>query len=48
MCTLYDSTDINTKIECVPTVCSMSAMMVSLAVLIRTFSSGILAGKGGT
>jgi len=30
------------------TVCSMSAVMVSMAVLIRTFSSGILAGRGGT
>ena len=26
----------------------MSAVMVSMAVLIRTFSSGILAGRGGT
>ena len=30
------------------TVCSMSAVMVSTAVLIRTFSCGILAGRGGT
>jgi hypothetical protein len=30
------------------TVCSMSAVMVSMAVLIRTFSSGIIAGRGGT
>jgi len=37
MCTLCDSTNINTKIEFV---CSMSAAMVSMAVLIRTFSSG--------
>jgi len=29
-------------------VCSMSAVMVSVAVLIRIFSSGILAGRGGT
>ena len=28
------------------TVCSMSAVMVSMSVLIRTFSSGILAGRG--
>jgi hypothetical protein len=28
--------------------CSMSALMVSMAVLILTFSSGILAGRGGT
>jgi len=27
---------------------SMSAVMVTMAVLIRTFSSGILAGRGGT
>jgi hypothetical protein len=26
----------------------MSAVMVTMAVLIRTFSSGILAGRGGT
>jgi len=26
----------------------MSAVMVSMAVLIRTVSSGILAGRGGT
>jgi len=26
----------------------MSAVMVSMAVLIRAFSSGILAGRGGT
>ena len=37
MCTLCDSTNINTKIEFV---CSMSALVVSMAVLIRTFSSG--------
>ena len=48
MCTLCGSTNINTIIEFVPNVCSMSAVMVSMAVLIRTFSSGILAGRGGT
>jgi hypothetical protein len=31
-----------------PTVCSMSAAMVSVAVLIRTFSYGMRAGRGGT
>ena len=40
MCTLCDSTDINTIIAFVPD-CGMSAVMVSVAVLIRTFSSGI-------
>jgi hypothetical protein len=44
MCTLFDSTNFNTIIEFV---CSMSAVMVSVAVLIRTFSSGTLAGRGG-
>jgi len=48
MCTLCDSTNINTIIEFVPTVCSMPAMMVSMAFLIRIYSSGILAGSGGT
>ena len=48
MCTVCDSTNINTIIEFVPTVCSMSVVMVSVAALIRTFSSGILAGRGGT
>jgi len=37
MRTLCDSTKINTIIEFIP----MSAVMVSMAVLIRTFSSGI-------
>ena len=46
MCTLCDSTNINTIIELIPN-CSMSAVVVSMAVLIRTFSSGILAGRGG-
>ena len=41
MCTLCDSTNINTIIE-------LSAMMVSVAVVFRTFSSVILAGRGGT
>jgi len=40
MCTLRDSTNINTIIEFVPN-CSMSTVMVSMAVLIRTFSSEI-------
>jgi len=40
MCNLCDSTNINTIIE-FQTVCSMSAVMVSMAVLIRTFISGI-------
>jgi len=44
MCTLCDSTNINTIIEFVSN-CTTSAVMVSVAVLIRTFSSGILAGK---
>jgi hypothetical protein len=45
MCTHCDSTNINTIIEFVPNcLCSMSAVMVSLAVLIRTFSCGILGG----
>ena len=44
MCTLFDSTNFNTIIEFV---CSMSAVMVSVAVLVRTFSSGTLAGRGG-
>jgi len=48
MCILCDSTNINTIIEFVPNFCSISAVMVSMAVLIRTFSSGILAGRGGT
>ena len=48
MCTVCDSTNINTIIEFVPTVRSVSAVMVSMAVLIRTFSYGILAGRGGT
>ena len=47
MCTLGYSTNINTIIEFVPN-CSMSAVMVLMAVLIRTFGSGILAGRGGT
>jgi len=47
MCNLCDSTNIKTIIE-FQTVCSMSTVMVSVAVLIRTFSSGILAGRGGT
>jgi len=38
MCTLCDSTNINTIIEFVP-VCSMSAVMVSMAVLIRKLRS---------
>ena len=46
MCTFCDSTNINTIIEFVPR--SMSAVMVSMAVLIHTFSSVILAGRGGT
>jgi len=45
MCTVCDSTNINTIIEFIPTVCSMSSVMVSVAVLIHTFSSGILGGK---
>jgi len=48
MCSLCDSTNINTIIEFVPTVCIMSAVMVSMAVLIHTFSSGLLAGTGVT
>ena len=47
ICTLCDSTNINTIIEFVPN-CSMSAVGVSMAVLIGTFSSGILAGRGAT
>jgi len=43
MCTVCDSTNINTIMEFVPN-CSMSAVMVSMAVLIRIFSSGLLAG----
>jgi len=39
MWTLCDSTNINTIIEFVPNCSSMSAVMVSMAVLIRTFSS---------
>ena len=38
MCTLCDSTNINTIIEFVPN-CSMSAMMASMAVLIRKLRS---------
>ena len=48
ICTLCDSTNINTIIEFVQNVCSMLAVMVSVVVLIHIFSSGILAGRGGT
>ena len=42
MFTLCDSTTINTIIEYVPNCfCSMSAVMVSMAVLIHTFNCGI-------
>jgi hypothetical protein len=46
MCTLCDSTNINTIIE--SAVMVSMAVMVSIAVLIHTFSSGIFAGRGGT
>jgi len=45
MWTLCDSTNINTIVEFVQNACSMSTVMVSMAVLIRTFISGILGGK---
>ena len=48
MCTRCDFTNINMIMSSFQTVCSMSAVMVSMAVLIRTFSSGILVGRGGT
>jgi hypothetical protein len=44
MCTLCDSTNINTIIEFVPN-CSLSAVMVSMAVLIRTIMFRDTCGK---
>ena len=44
MCTLCDSTNINTINKFVPHVSGDGLM----AVLIHTFSSGILVGRGGT
>ena len=45
LCTLCESTNINMISSSFQTVCSMSAVMVSMAVLISTFSSGILEGR---
>jgi len=40
MCTLCDSTNINTIIEFVPTVCSMSAVIIDYRVDVFTITKG--------
>jgi len=48
ICTLCDSTNINTIIEFIPNCLYHVSGGGFNGVLIRTFSSGILAGRGGT